>query len=481
MNRTVSKFTLAAGLVFAMAFTFSCSVVEDIGGSSSSSSGGNSFSYCLISGQCLGGPFTSKECGDLGGLPSNSCNGSGKSSSSGGGGGGSSSSGGGGGGGYTGPYGSVSHGGKTYKTVVIGTQTWMAENLNYDPGTGNSACYDNQASNCDTYGRLYDWETAMEVCPSGWHIPSDDEWTVLTDYVGGSSGAGTKLKSTSGWNDNGNGTNSYGFSALPVGARGLDGSFINVGYYGGWWSATEDDSYYAYDRSMFYNISSVFRSKYNKSYLFSVRCVQDNTGGGGNPGGNVSRCPVSTVSNNSVTCGGQTYRTVQIGTQKWFAENLNYNVAGSKCYYNDPANCTKYGRLYDWNTAKTVCPNGWHLPSYDELDVLTTAVGGNSAGTKFSAGTKLKATSGWEDCGPSGSGKPYLCEDSFGFSALPGGEGFSDGSFSSVDFGGLWWSASESESHSNNAYSLGMDFFSDSADGHDIYKSTLSSVRCVQD
>jgi hypothetical protein len=90
----------------------------------------------------------------------------------------------------------VDYGGETYKTVVIGTQTWFARNLNYDPGPGTSWCYDNEPSNSEIYWRLYDWETATEVCPVGWHLPSDEEWTVLTDYIG-SSDAATKLKSVS--------------------------------------------------------------------------------------------------------------------------------------------------------------------------------------------------------------------------------------------------------------------------------------------
>ena len=166
---------------------------------------------------------------------------------------------------------------KTYKTVVIGTQTWMAENLNYDPGTGNSTCYNNQASNCTTYGRLYDWSTANTVCPSGWHLPSDAEWTTLTDYVGGSSTAGTKLKAASGWSFRSGIENldTYGFSALPGGSGSSGGSFVSVGDGGGWWSATEYDASSAYDRDMYYSLSSVGRYGLNKSYLFSIRCVQD--------------------------------------------------------------------------------------------------------------------------------------------------------------------------------------------------------------
>jgi len=176
-------------------------------------------------------------------------------------------------------YGFVTYNGQTYKTVVIGTQTWMAENLNYNISTGNSDCYDNDPANCTKYGRLYDWATAMEVCPSGWHLPSDAEWTTLTDYVGvSSSTVGTKLKATSGWNAHaiyGNGTDEYGFSALPGGYGGSVGNFVNVGNYGYWWSAAGGNSYYAWYRYMYYDNSSVDRSNDDKSYLFSVRCLQD--------------------------------------------------------------------------------------------------------------------------------------------------------------------------------------------------------------
>jgi uncharacterized protein (TIGR02145 family) len=149
----------------------------------------------------------------------------------------------------------------------------MKRNLNCN--VSGSKCYDNKDSYCEQYGRLYDWATAKTVCPSGWHLPSGAEWTTLTDYVGGEETAGTKLKSTSGWNDDGNGTDDYGFSALPGGFGNSDGGFGSVGNIGDWWSATEDDAY-AYSRHMSYSYKLVNRGRYNKSsYLFSVRCLQD--------------------------------------------------------------------------------------------------------------------------------------------------------------------------------------------------------------
>jgi len=167
--------------------------------------------------------------------------------------------------------------GKTYRTVKIGNQTWMAENLNYK--TGKSVCYDNEESNCQEYGRLYDWKTALKACPAGWHLPSDAEWTALTDFVGGKKTAGTKLKSKTGWltgKDHKAATDDYGFSAPPGGGSYSGGSFYGAGYYGYWWSATEYGADIAWYRDMGYNYEYVDRNDYyGKSGLFSLRCSQD--------------------------------------------------------------------------------------------------------------------------------------------------------------------------------------------------------------
>ena len=162
--------------------------------------------------------------------------------------------------------------GKVYRKVAIGGQTWMAENLNY--AAEGSKCYENNADNCAKYGRLYNWATAKQACPTGWHLPSYDEWTTLTDNVGGSETAGTKLKSSAGWNENGNGTNEFAFSALPAG-YGNGGSFSYAGNDGFWWSSTEFDAYRAVSRYMHCDSESVDWYYYGKDYQFSVRCVQD--------------------------------------------------------------------------------------------------------------------------------------------------------------------------------------------------------------
>ena len=219
---------------------------------------------------------------------------------------------------------------KTYKTATIGIQVWMAENLAYLPQVDAVAdgsedtgfeddsfyyVYDYTPSGADedaeianaklttnyqTYGVLYNWNAAMDgatsssaspsgvqgICPTGWHLPSDDEWETLADYVANDAGLtgkslddwtqiGVKLKATSGWNSSGNGTDDFGFSGLPGGYRNSNGSYYVVGYYGFWWSSTELSSSNAYYRNFYYDFDYFFRSDDDKADAYSVRCIQD--------------------------------------------------------------------------------------------------------------------------------------------------------------------------------------------------------------
>ncbi len=167
--------------------------------------------------------------------------------------------------------------GKSYNTIAMPDgHVWMAENLNFDPQSGRDWCFGNDPSNCRTYGRLYDWETATKVCPTGWHLPSDREWQRLVDALGGDDVAGGKMKSTRFWDSQNIGaTNSSGFSGLPGGGRGSDGSYNDLGSYGGWWSATESSTYVAWGRILGSGFTFVYRDDYNKEAGFSVRCVRD--------------------------------------------------------------------------------------------------------------------------------------------------------------------------------------------------------------
>lgn len=197
--------------------------------------------------------------------------------------------------------------GQTYKTVKVGDQTWMAENLNYaynEPTEGldsSSFCYNNSADSCAKYGRLYLWSAAMDsaavfsddgkgcsydgscsasgivrgVCPEGWHLPSKAEWNTLFSAVGGSNTAGTMLMSQTGWYNSGNGKDAYGFSALLAGSRISNGSFLSVGNSAYFWSSSEYDSIYAYYMVLSYGSEYANLSHGSRNYAFSVRCLKD--------------------------------------------------------------------------------------------------------------------------------------------------------------------------------------------------------------
>jgi len=191
--------------------------------------------------------------------------------------------------------------GNTYQTIQIGNQEWMMENLkvtHYRDGTaiptghsnsewenlstGAYAVYNDDVSNADTYGYLYNWyavDDSRNIAPEGWHVPTDDEWQILVDYLGGSSVAGGKMKETGTehWNSPNTGaTNESGFSARPGGYRNYyDGYYYYMGDGGGFRSSTENNSSTAWHRSLNYNNSGVFRAYSSKDTGFSVRCIRD--------------------------------------------------------------------------------------------------------------------------------------------------------------------------------------------------------------
>jgi uncharacterized protein (TIGR02145 family) len=189
--------------------------------------------------------------------------------------------------------------GTVYTSIVINGQEWMQQNLavtkyrNGDPiptGLSNTtwqnttsgayAIYDNVAANNTTYGKLYNWYAVNDsrgLCPTGWHVPSDAEWTTLATSLGGSSVAGGKMKSTTGWTSPNTGaTNESGFTALPGGYRDLNGTYNDIGTSGYCWSSTENNSSNAWNRVLSYYSSGVTRYiSVNKRNGFSVRCVRD--------------------------------------------------------------------------------------------------------------------------------------------------------------------------------------------------------------
>ncbi len=170
-----------------------------------------------------------------------------------------------------------------YRYVVIGTQTWMAENLNFDnhdASTATSYCYNDDADSCDKYGRLYPWDDAMASCPEGWHLPDTAEWNTLRDYVGenttgGIDSSGYALKSTSDWHDNGNGSDAFGFGALPAGYLDSDVAFHNVHVKTDFWSANEKSTAIGYVSRLYYYGVKLHLETSNKDFAYSVRCVKD--------------------------------------------------------------------------------------------------------------------------------------------------------------------------------------------------------------
>jgi uncharacterized protein (TIGR02145 family) len=174
--------------------------------------------------------------------------------------------------------------GQIYDIVRIGKQTWMAENLNYIPDTGSCA-YDNDTSNAAIYGRLYNWWIACEVCPKGWHLPSDDEWKRLEMHIGmslddadltGARGTdeGSKLKASFGWGDIGNGIDSYGFSALPGGSGKFGRYFNGINRWTYFWTSTEHSDIGAWCRELARG-GGIYRNYTSKDCNFSIRCVRD--------------------------------------------------------------------------------------------------------------------------------------------------------------------------------------------------------------
>ena len=170
--------------------------------------------------------------------------------------------------------------GRQYKTIAIGNQTWMAENLNYETD-GGSWVYDNDIANSAIYGRLYSWPIACEACPPCWSLPSDMDWYNLTKYLGDLMVAGGKMKEVSAahWNKpNIGATNESGFSALPAGYY-FDGKYYDIGKSASFWSskASGYEDQYVWHRFLFHSISAVYRYRYNYTkFAYSIRCIRDN-------------------------------------------------------------------------------------------------------------------------------------------------------------------------------------------------------------
>ncbi|MHC1706102.1 MAG: fibrobacter succinogenes major paralogous domain-containing protein [Bacteroidales bacterium] len=201
-------------------------------------------------------------------------------------------------------FGYLAHAQTNYPSVTIGDQIWMKENLNVDkfrngdpiPHVKNynewtaarknkqpAWCYyNNRPAKGEKYGKLYNWYAVNDprgLAPEGWKIPSDEDWSRLTDFLGGAHFAGKKMKFTDFWADNdgesGNGTNASDFSGLPGGERSYLGPFDKIGNLGRWWSSTEDNAQYAWYRHLVNSTGILYRGTGFKPSGYSVRCLRD--------------------------------------------------------------------------------------------------------------------------------------------------------------------------------------------------------------
>jgi uncharacterized protein (TIGR02145 family) len=393
--------------------------------------------------------------------------------------------------------------GKRYRTVKIGVQTWMAENMSYNaPG---SVCYGESDSvtvrydrkknrhimaklsdaeaqaNCVKYGRLYDWNTAMTACPAGWRLPDPEDWDHLK-LVAGAGVAGEKLKSETGWD----GTDDFGFSALPGGRHHFPDNtdsysdeftveqFSLLGSYGYWWHTGWGKGAVTMDEGERFVGSFIGEMADDK---YSVRCIEDENASMSNAA--PAAVGVKTPTGKSKNMGtftderdGKEYATVKIGNTTWMAENLNHETKNSWCYRNKEANCDKSGRLYTWDAAKEACPAGWRLSDSADWNSLAGAVGGQAT-----AGSRLKSQTGWnyKADGTSGGGT-----DDVGFAALPGGRRYhwSGGVYLYSGSVAYWWI--ETSSHYTNGHFRSVDSGNDELKSSSASPTYGFSVRCVR-
>ena len=360
--------------------------------------------------------------------------------------------------------------GRAYKTVVVGKQTWMAENLNYDDGYG--LCPMQLDSNCEKYGRLYNsrYSNVRTICPDGWHLPDGGEWNELISYVSKNNGGepvGVSLKATTGWYTKGEavfvpgggsgsddsirvaatqGSDLFGFSAMPAGSC-WENSECYVG---------DDTRFHVWENAHAYKLAFdkdalIAESECYGAYI-SIRCVQNDF-------------PIDEFDSLTDARDGQIYKIVKIGNQWWMATNLNFEVDSSFCSNDSAEYCEKSGRLYRWAAAigksesecgygsttctlpsgniQGVCPAGLHLPSKAELETLTSTINGLSS-----------------------AGKNHVLVDVLNYSSA-------------------FWSSTEAENMLNAFYMYykrgdGL-YYNDKAELGNSKKSDKLTVRCLKD
>jgi uncharacterized protein (TIGR02145 family) len=430
--------------------------------------------------------------------------------------------------------------GQEYSWVKIGSNKWMAENLNFE--SAGSRCLFDEPAKCQEYGRLYSWEGQNSLCPENWHTATRQNWIDLGNYIASQHGQpqgewnwniAEQLKARQGWTyehqDNlGNGTDDYGFQALPGGfGYPFDEELENAL----WWTATASDSLDAYIMRLSFDSEKLDSYTKRKDFLLSVRCVENTSAPGlsssEEPSSSSSSLPPSSSSMepssssqpsssseiaNSDTlntpppsayctdypdqCGSfidprddRRYAWVQYGEQKWMAENLKFTPSqstGHKCKNDLESNCDFFGRMYRWALAadsaeptdnapsgiQGLCPAGWHLPSDPEWIALRNYFDDEFGYGSSQLGPVLKSDTLWanEAYGNQGNGS-----NEFGFYALPGGY-LPDGENKTEV---RWWTASQYPSTESITYfylTHTSNFLNRYHEDPDYYQH----VRCVE-
>lgn len=414
--------------------------------------------------------------------------------------------------------------GNTYATTQIGTQRWLAENLKtttYNDGTAipnvtdnatwaglstHAYCwYDNDITYKDVYGALYNWyviDNPKNVCPAGWHVPSDCEWLKMIDYLGGQSVAGGKLKETgtTHWTTNVDATDELCYTGLPGGARNYtDGTFTNIQANAYFWTGTPYSSTGAWYKRFNSNDAGIYYGGSLKKIGTSIRCIEDDP----------FTCGTSTVTD----IDGNVYNTVQIGCQCWLQQDLKVskypngeaipyidndatwgaladdNTSDAYSVYGDSNNDgvvdianPDYGYLYSYAAAigdnwekdnadnQGICPDGWHLPTDEEWTELVDELGGSAV-----AGGEMKETGTSHWLSPNTG-----ATNNSGFTGLPGGYRYeSNGTFYPQANYSCRWRATESST--SNAWTCYLHYLNADAGKGNSAKSYGFAVRCVRD
>ena len=456
--------------------------------------------------------------------------------------------------------------GKVYRIVKIEKQTWMAENLNFDPGQGGSGdakydwswCYNNEPKNCDLAGRLYTWAAAMDsvttgcgyesmysptqpvrgICPSGWHLPSEDEWNQLFMAVNVFDYKGKSLMSRAVWFEDDNRADAFGFSALPAGygAKYSICQFYGDGFVTFFWSISEFNRNYVRNVGLHNGFMYDWMDEFSKDNAAYIRCVKNMSSDEMLEMSSrslrhldFSKCPKSVEEaldtlwryywcvpkkdflNPEIEYDtiidprdSKVYKTVKIGDQIWMAENLNFDpgaiiVSGAKrylwswCFENVPESCDVTGRFYTW--AAAIDSVKLHMDKSVDCGLDKTCALPDTVYGICPPGWHLPDTTEWGTLFRVAGGFEYAGAalkshigwsdngngtDSFGFSAWPSGyrEGDHFHMFESGQGFAGFWSATESSEY--GAYGVRLRYDSVSVEWSENSKIGAYSVRCVK-